>query len=114
MKVFIVLMGIIAISLGLQSCATCNCNSDSKLDAKSKERLQDFEDKNALDEINFLAEFTAAPTDSQIEELKEMGVKNITKAGNIVSGNAQAKIIRKLLKFDYVKIVEIAKLKSIK
>jgi len=106
----------ILVMISLYACKTNNITSQgngmSKLDVQSQIELTRAEQANSEDMIGVVMLFEEEPTDIMLDELKEMKVKIITKVGKIITAKANVESIRKLIKYDKVKQIDINKSKQ--
>ncbi len=104
--------------LSLYACRSSNCSDDgdglSKLDAQSQMELTRAEQANSDDMLSVVLLFEVDPNEKMLDELKEMKVKIITKVGKILTAQANIESIKKIIKCNKVKQVEINKTSSTK
>ena len=117
MKYILSAVTLIAI-FSLYACKSGECTSDentmNKLDAQSQLELTRAEQANSDKMISIVMMFEEEPTESIIEEMKEMKVKIITKVGKIVTAQANTESIKKIIKCKAIKQIEINKRKTTK
>ncbi len=90
-----------------------NTNNSTKLDSQSKITLSLAEEDTPNELLNILIMFEDEPSLEYINKLKEENVKIISKTGKIISAQALAVDIKKILFYDSIKKIEIDKRKQI-
>lgn len=84
----------------------------SKLDAASQQELKNALSTDSEKSINFVMMLNENFTDNIVKSIEDSGAKIIAKSGKIITGNANANVVKELLKLESIKAIEINKTKS--
>ncbi len=112
MKIKLLLLFILSV-FSFQACKHCDCEKNyNKLDAQSKIIFKESESLSSETALPILIQTYIELNDNELKPIKELKIKNFTKAGKIISCSANIESIRALLEMDIVKAIEIKKEKK--